>query len=253
MEIELSYRAKCKPEKTKSIFFESSEIISNNIRFQGQYFDQETGLHYNRYRYYSPYVGRFISKDPIGLLGGHNVYAQNPVEWLDPRGLAKVNAFKGNKGNVKRKPCPKDACAGKNPAVYATKWQGKAPYFGVDSYENLTVKKGTVIYTLYLNGPNKQVLKNSGTYFVDGKELLKHKKSGNAQTFNDALQTRHAGNTEGAYPMRSKLLKFVVAKDTCMAKGNAAMNKQYGGGGTQYVLEEADRKNVVNTGLVMDI
>ena len=39
-----------------------------------------------------------------------------------------------------------------------------------------------------------------------------------------------------------------------MAKGNAAMNKQYGGGGgTQYVLEEADRKNVVNTGLVMDI
>ena len=82
---------KCKTEKAKSSFFENSEILSNNIRFQGQYFDQETGLHYNRYRYYSPYVGRFISKDPIGLLGGHNVYAYapNPVEWIDPLGLEK--------------------------------------------------------------------------------------------------------------------------------------------------------------------
>ncbi|MDV7568148.1 RHS repeat-associated core domain-containing protein, partial [Acinetobacter baumannii] len=81
----------CKAEKAKSNFFEDSEIISNNIRFQGQYFDEETGLHYNRYRYYSPYVGRFISKDPIGLLGGHNVYAYapNPVGWIDPLGLNK--------------------------------------------------------------------------------------------------------------------------------------------------------------------
>ena len=43
----------CKTEKAKSNFFENSEIISNNIRFQGQYFDLETGLHYNRHRYYS--------------------------------------------------------------------------------------------------------------------------------------------------------------------------------------------------------
>ncbi|WP_329760504.1 RHS repeat-associated core domain-containing protein [Acinetobacter pittii] len=40
-------------------------------------FDGETGLHYNRY-YYSPYVGRFISKDPIGLFGGYNNYAYAP-------------------------------------------------------------------------------------------------------------------------------------------------------------------------------
>ncbi len=54
--------------------------------------DQETGLHYNRYRYYSPYVGRFISKDPIGLLGGNNVYAYapNPVSWIDPLGLMGI-------------------------------------------------------------------------------------------------------------------------------------------------------------------
>ncbi|ADI91352.1 hypothetical protein AOLE_12325 [Acinetobacter oleivorans DR1] len=82
----------CKAEKAKSNFFENIEIISNNIRFQGQYFDEETGLHYNRYRYYSPYVGRFISKDPIGLLGGSNIYAYapNPVGWVDQLGLAKT-------------------------------------------------------------------------------------------------------------------------------------------------------------------
>jgi RHS repeat-associated protein len=65
--------------------------LCNPIRFQGQYFDDETGLHYNRYRYYDPYSGRFLSKDPIGLTGGFNVhsYAQNPTEWVDPLGLTK--------------------------------------------------------------------------------------------------------------------------------------------------------------------
>ncbi len=81
----------CKVKPAKSDFFENSETISNNIRFQGQYFDQETGLYYNRYRYYSPYVGRFISKNPIGLLGGYNLYryVDNPIAWIDPFGLRK--------------------------------------------------------------------------------------------------------------------------------------------------------------------
>jgi RHS repeat-associated protein len=63
--------------------------VRNPLRFQGQYFDVETGLHYNRYRYYDPQVGRFIGKDPIGLEGGFNIYAYapNPVEWIDPYGL----------------------------------------------------------------------------------------------------------------------------------------------------------------------
>ncbi|AGZ35024.1 hypothetical protein PVLB_11170 [Pseudomonas sp. VLB120] len=39
--------------------------MSNPIRFQGQYHDHKTGLHYNRYRYYDPSVGRFVSQDPI--------------------------------------------------------------------------------------------------------------------------------------------------------------------------------------------
>ena len=44
------------------------------LRFQGQYFDAETGLHYNRSRYYDPQVGRFTTQDPISLAGGLNLY-----------------------------------------------------------------------------------------------------------------------------------------------------------------------------------
>ncbi|CEI52818.1 Rhs family protein [Acinetobacter bereziniae] len=53
--------------------------------------DQETGLHYNRYRYYSPYVGRFVSKDPIKIFGGLNLYNYtfNPINWVDKLGLTQ--------------------------------------------------------------------------------------------------------------------------------------------------------------------
>ncbi|WP_262378094.1 RHS repeat-associated core domain-containing protein, partial [Pseudomonas sp. WS 5078] len=65
--------------------------LKNPIRFQGQYHDHETGLHYNRYRYYDPRAGRFISKDPISYAGGLNLYAYapNPTGWVDALGLAK--------------------------------------------------------------------------------------------------------------------------------------------------------------------
>ncbi|HIH2752969.1 TPA: RHS repeat-associated core domain-containing protein, partial [Burkholderia lata] len=60
------------------------------LRYAGQYADDSTGLHYNTFRFYDPDVGRFINQDPIGLLGGDNlyVYASNPGGWIDPLGLA---------------------------------------------------------------------------------------------------------------------------------------------------------------------
>ncbi|NML35542.1 RHS repeat domain-containing protein, partial [Paraburkholderia antibiotica] len=72
----------------------------NRIRFQGQYHDEETGLAYNRHRYYDAQAGRFISKDPIGLAGGVNVYqyADNPTGWIDPLGLAKRGPKTGGCG-----------------------------------------------------------------------------------------------------------------------------------------------------------
>ncbi|MDF0607249.1 RHS repeat-associated core domain-containing protein, partial [Neisseriaceae bacterium TC5R-5] len=62
--------------------------FSQNLRMPGQYYDEESGLHYNTFRYYDPGVGRFISPDPIGLEGGVNLYAYapNPLSWIDPWG-----------------------------------------------------------------------------------------------------------------------------------------------------------------------
>ncbi len=66
------------------------EKVDNPLRFQGQYFDPESGLHYNRHRYYNPDIGRYLTPDPVKLAGGINAYqyAPNPMGWVDPLGLA---------------------------------------------------------------------------------------------------------------------------------------------------------------------
>ncbi len=64
--------------------------IQNNLRFQGQYYDEESDLHYNRHRYFDPSTGRYIHQDPIGLLGGKNayIYCKNPTSYTDALGLS---------------------------------------------------------------------------------------------------------------------------------------------------------------------
>ena len=73
------------------------------LRFPGHYFDEETGLHYNRFRYYSPELGRFLQPDPLGFEDSLNVYAYspNPLVVVDLDGLA---GYRGGKTKARRRP-----------------------------------------------------------------------------------------------------------------------------------------------------
>ncbi|KVZ35560.1 RHS repeat-associated core domain-containing protein [Burkholderia ubonensis] len=75
------------------------------LRYAGQYADAGTGLHYNTFRFYDPDVGRFINHDPIGILGGENLYqyGPNPTSWIDPWGLCVTAAVsRGSAGEPLR-------------------------------------------------------------------------------------------------------------------------------------------------------
>jgi RHS repeat-associated protein len=65
--------------------------LTYNLRFPGQYYDAETGLHHNGFRDYDPTTGRYIESDPIGLVGGINTYSYvngNPVNFIGPKKLS---------------------------------------------------------------------------------------------------------------------------------------------------------------------
>lgn len=77
--------------------------IENNLRFPGQYYDQETGLHHNYYRDYDPQTGRYLQEDPIGLWGGLNVHiytSNNPIKFFDAFGLIVNVEYNKNTGMV---------------------------------------------------------------------------------------------------------------------------------------------------------
>ncbi len=72
--------------------------VSVNLRFPGQYYDAETNLHYNHFRYYDPELGRYITSDPIGLSGGMNTYVyvgNNSINFIDSIGLHKGDPLYG--------------------------------------------------------------------------------------------------------------------------------------------------------------
>jgi RHS repeat-associated protein len=74
--------------KLREVSHGEGERLEQPLRFQGQYFDAESGLHYNRHRYYHPDIGRYLTPDPVKLAGGLNPYryTRNPTGWVDPLG-----------------------------------------------------------------------------------------------------------------------------------------------------------------------
>jgi RHS repeat-associated protein len=76
--------------------------IDQPIRMQGQQIDRESGLFYNRHRYYDPQMGRYITQDPIGLAGGVNnyCYPNNPMQMVDPLGLEGETGLGAMNGRV---------------------------------------------------------------------------------------------------------------------------------------------------------
>ena len=83
----------------KNRTFEWGSLTDCPFRFQGQYEDAETGLYYNRFRYYSPDEGMYLSQDPIGLAGNNPTlygYVHDPNGWLDAFGLDCIKAKSRN-------------------------------------------------------------------------------------------------------------------------------------------------------------
>ncbi|NPE57238.1 RHS repeat-associated core domain-containing protein [Dickeya dadantii] len=95
----------------------ANEEVYCELRYQGQVYDAETGLYYNRRRYYDPELGQYISADPIGLAGGLRPqgYVPNPFCWVDPLGLTKcpekwdVGSYEDLRNSVKGKNLELDA------------------------------------------------------------------------------------------------------------------------------------------------
>jgi RHS repeat-associated protein len=219
--------------------------IRNSIRFQGQYLDDETGFHYNRYRYYDPDSARYITPDPIGLLGGINAYqyAPNPIGWIDPLGLRPKN---------RKTACP--ACSGtpcentRNPARGAAQFQSGDHYPNKDRWTNIIVPKGTTIYTLYPYGPKGAL---PGGFFADASTLASSKKSVNA--YHEATQVGHSGKNSALFPRgpRQQVQAFTLKEDLCVGKAYALANDDYGpGGGTQYYITKKDRKSMKKRSII---
>jgi RHS repeat-associated protein len=85
-----------------------SQRFELNLRFPGQYYDAESGLHYNYFRMYDPAIGRYLESDPIGLDGGLNTYAyvhNNPANYSDPFGLWVKRCARGL-GDMNKPPRP---------------------------------------------------------------------------------------------------------------------------------------------------
>ncbi|WNW12477.1 RHS repeat-associated core domain-containing protein [Pseudomonas sp. DTU_2021_1001937_2_SI_NGA_ILE_001] len=194
-------------------------VEEQNLRFQGQYLDRETGLHYNTLRFFDPDIGRFTTQDPIGLAGGLNLYAYapNPLGWADPLGLSKCGT-----SSRKRPPGP-------------------------------TLDKRTT--DSFTNGKytNRQLTRNERYYKYHGVDNRTGRKvswlTNQKYTSEDALRRDLAIRHDWGVKI-TKVSEFEVPKGTWVSEGPAALQGpglDYPGGGYQAVITNLPRAWVLKT------
>jgi len=190
--------------------------VDQPLRLQGQYFDAETGLCYNRFRYYCPEIGSFISQDPLGLVPGENVYAFGPNvhRWIDPLGLCK----EGTPKTVAYSPA--------NPGPLK---QSVAETFSGATYKETVLTQDTTFYRVY-GGSSGKV----GSY------MTRVPQNGGMQSQVDLALNPQWGNTA------QYVTKVTVPKGTVIYEGTAAPQVINGGagqligGGNQVYIPEVD-------------
>ncbi|MGO4449870.1 RHS repeat-associated core domain-containing protein [Phyllobacterium sp. TAF24] len=139
-------------------------------RFPGQYEDRETGLYYNRYRYYDPLTGQYASPDPIGLAAGDRPqgYVANPVRWTDPLGL-QARGPDGKFLPANGLPGPGSTFAGRVTSTFRQR--------GYTVYENVTVR---------IDG---KVVSYADQVAVKGREVLVLESKSGRKTLSSGQQT----------------------------------------------------------------
>ncbi len=149
--------------KVAAVTLAGEDYLDQPLRFQGQYFDVESGLHYNRHRYYDPRLGRYLTPDPVKLAGGLNQYqyVPNPTGWVDPLGLTSNCPPKGRKttgcpkpneiepplvsrrGAFRKAKLDSGIPKGQQPDIQVDEVSGKQKQF---TYANMTDRKGNNIF-----------------------------------------------------------------------------------------------------------
>ncbi|MDR6412606.1 RHS repeat-associated core domain-containing protein [Paraburkholderia terricola] len=186
--------------------------IEQPIRLQGQYFDEESDLHYNRHRYFDARSGQFISADPIRLAGGANIYryAPNAVTWADPLGLSAS-------------PYPVPIFDPNNPISFHAIWGYVKSVPGHEMPENVSVIRPAYDDIAARRGANVAVLRvgkgDDEHYYVFGSGKDENGRSKHAEEFMFAFMRKNKINPSdvtGAYsvlsPCAAKCLKKTNSK-----------------------------------------
>jgi len=132
--------------------FAGRSLNECNFRFQGQYEDVETGLYYNRFRYYDPSTGNYISQDPIRLAGNNPTlygYVEDPNTWIDVFGL---DITPNKAAGLEREAIAKDWLQQKHPNADILSERYLKDAKGKSIYDTVTDSRRRVDFVVVENG-----------------------------------------------------------------------------------------------------